>query len=317
MIFIQSIGQQPECESKIKILELKNDSLQGRIKSHYEIELDQLKKKTDKFETNLNSLKEENKALIKSNKQLSDDLSNCKNKSQELEKSKLNFEKDNLTKQLDTLKQKNESLKGEIKDLNAAISNEKNKCASIVTSKLDSLKKSYATEKLNFYLDNKFDFLINNCTLTSIMNDERFTSQNKLAQQKLADLKMVFNSMELTKEKYNPQKINTSIANLKLIEQDSELIKKQISELNQYQYYHDELKNVIHSIISLDSEGEFNNSEMGNKRKQAQISLILYNYYSEYSNLTKYPYLQSIFQEISTKKKLDINTPLNYLLNKF
>ncbi len=305
--FFQSIAQHEDCESRFEILKQKHDSLQGRITSHYEIELKLLNDQNKTIETDLPKLNKEIEKLNNVQKQLIKELETCKETSKELEKSKLHYENEKLTKQRDTLQQKINILSNQIKNQNKALVN---------YSKLDSLNKINSAEKLNFYLNNNFDFLLNNCTIISITNDEKFTSQSALAKQKTTDLKVVIESLDLLKEKYNAQKIQTAIANLKVIHHESELLKKHISALNQYEFYQDELKTVINSIISIDAENELNQSEMERKRKQNQISYLLFNYYSEYTNLAKYPYLLGIFQEISTKKKKDVNAPLDYLLNK-
>ena len=128
-------------------------------------------------------------------------------------------------------------------------------------------------------------------------------------------MKKYFNSEQVLAEKYNQQRIENAVNNLKSVEQ-TKLVCKLIQRLNDYKLCNDGLKTTIDKILEVDKKF-IANDEYTQKTKLNDVLAEIAWYFRNYRfNFIDYPYLSEVVLEIINLKQEDANAEIANLKEK-
>jgi len=294
----------------IQKLTIEKDSLQRQVIKPLN---DSIVKLTATHIIELAKLSQQIKALENENNELNKKNKNIESALSELNKNKVKVERDSFKVICDSLtrnikekesyiteKQKQLQQEREIGKQNAIQEKEKGKVEI----------QNNIVQKYNKPLDE----LIVTTTLKSLERDISIIGDKTIVQQKILSLQTYFNSEKSLNEKYNQEKVDNAINQLKSLEQ-TENVLKNIDKLSKYKLCNDGLKTTIDKIVENDKIVATTEDTQKDKLKDILVDIAWYirNYRF---NFNDYPYLSEIVLEIIKSKQKDANTDISLLKEK-
>lgn len=297
---------------EIQKLTLANDSLQKQVIKPLN---DSIIKLNSAHSIEIAKLNEQLKVIEIEKSELNKNIKTLESTVGELNKNKIKVEWDNLQAKCDTLIIKVKELENLISAKDQQITQEKE----LGQQKSIQEKEKGKSEILNLIIEtyNKppLNELIINTTLKSVERDMSIVGDKTVVQQKLLSLQKYFNSEQVLSEKFSEQKVESTITQLKSLEQ-TELVFKLIDKLSKYKLCNDGLKTTIDKILEIDKKFVAND-EYTQKTKLNDVLAEIAWYFRNYRfNFIDYPYLSEIVLEIIKLKQKDANTDIANLKEK-
>ncbi|MBK8369785.1 MAG: hypothetical protein IPL20_00105 [Saprospiraceae bacterium] len=139
---------------------------------------------------------------------------------------------------------------------------------------------------------------------------------NPEIKQVLNDLLIYFSAKDLLLGKFDATRIKNSLAQLKQIKHQSQLLEKLKEDIEYYKDFNVAFKETMNIILSLDKQKSSGGDSEIQKIKFNEIVGILINYMYNYYDYDRYPYLSAIMLEIIKIKKLNADADISHLLKK-
>lgn len=276
----QMKAQNTDAIKEIQRLTLENDSLKKRI----EFVENRYKDILANCNNEKNRLESENKDLQRKNTQLQKEVDNNKN---------IRTERDNLKQENETLLKRLEIEKQE---------------------QFEAGKKSVINRIEQTYGD-EFDMLIRSTSLQTIQRDLPFV-EDTVIEKKMQDLQLYFEVQQVLCEKYDEQKVQAALSQIKSLPQ-TKTVKALGESLDKYPFSFNALGETINKIIEND-KNFIANDDFIKKEKMKVVMAELSDYFYNYDfDFAEYPYLSSIVMEIMNRKQKDVNADLSDMLKKF
>ena len=289
------------------------DSLKRNYKS-IDIKIDSLKKVINSYESNK---KQQSSIYQNSVKLYMDTINTLKVDLSKLEKFK--SEKKKLETEHTSKSDSIALLKSQINQKDNEIKSITDKGKKDAITEKENGKKEIYTKLANLYSNKSFDELIKISSLSSIKRDKQLIGYNEDVKQVLMDLEIYFNTEKLLSNKLDVTQFNSSLSQLNLIKQQSELVITLKNKLENFKTFNEGLINTIQIIITIDkNENVKGSSTQIQSAKYNKILSELTKYIFDYDfNFVDYPYLSEIVLEIIKRKQPNPDADISDLLNKF
>ena len=274
---------------EIQKLTLANDSLQKQVIKPLN---DSILKLNSAHSIEIAKLNEQLRVIEIEKSELNKTIKTLESTVGELNKNKIKVERDNLKRKCDSLIIKVKELENLINAKDKQIAQE----LELGQQKSIEEKEKGKGEILNLIIQtyNKpLDELIINTNIKSVDRDMSIVGDKTVVYQKLVSLQKYYNSELVLNEKYNEQRVENALTQLKSIEQ-TELVIKLIDKLSKYKLCSEGLKTTIDDVL-------------------AEIAWYFRNYRF---NFIDYPYLSEVVLEIIKLKQKDANTDIAILKEK-
>ena len=232
----------------------------------------------------------------------------------ELNKNKIKVERDNLKRKCDSLIIKVKELENLINAKDKQIAQE----LELGQQKSIEEKEKGKGEILNLIIQtyNKpLDELIINTNIKSVDRDMSIVGDKTVVYQKLVSLQKYYNSELVLNEKYNEQRVENALTQLKSIEQ-TELVIKLIDKLSKYKLCSEGLKTTIDKILEIDKKFVANDDYTQKTKLNDVLAEIAWYFRNYRFNFIDYPYLSEVVLEIIKLKQKDANTDIAILKEK-
>ena len=262
---------------EIQKLTLANDSLQKQVIKPLN---DSILKLNSAHSIEIAKLNEQLRVIEIEKSELNKTIKTLESTVGELNKNKIKVERDNLKRKCDSL-----IIKGEI---------------------LNLIIQTY---------NKPLDELIINTNIKSVDRDMSIVGDKTVVYQKLVSLQKYYNSELVLNEKYNEQRVENALTQLKSIEQ-TELVIKLIDKLSKYKLCSEGLKTTIDKILEIDKKFVANDDYTQKTKLNDVLAEIAWYFRNYRFNFIDYPYLSEVVLEIIKLKQKDANTDIAILKEK-
>lgn len=163
-----------------------------------------------------------------------------------------------------------------------------------------------------------FDMLVASSSTQSVQRDMQIVGSISEIKQMLSDLETYFNAKDLLDKKFDKYQIKLAQTKLQSIQQKSKLLDKLKNNIENYQLFHNGLKETVERLIALD--GNETVTGMGDEIQKMKFNKILTelsSYIFNYDfNFVDYPYLSDIVLEVIKRKQPDTDADITDLNSK-
>lgn len=296
---------------EIQKLTLANDSLQKQVIKPLN---DSILKLNSAHSIEIAKLNEQLRVIEIEKSELNKTIKTLKSTVGELNKNKIKVERDNLKRKCNSLIIKVKELENLINAKDKQIAQE----LELGQQKSIEEKEKGKGEILNLIIQtyNKpLDELIINTNIKSVDRDMSIVGDKTVVYQKLVSLQKYYNSELVLNEKYNEQRVENALTQLKSIEQ-TELVIKLIDKLSKYKLCSEGLKTTIDKILEIDKKFVANDDYTQKTKLNDVLAEIAWYFRNYRFNFIDYPYLSEVVLEIIKLKQKDANTDIAILKEK-
>ncbi len=296
---------------EIQKLTLANDSLQKQVIKPLN---DSILKLNSAHSIEIAKLNEQLRVIEIEKSELNKTIKTLESTVGELNKNKIKVERDNLKRKCDSLIIKVKELENLINAKDKQIAQE----LELGQQKSIEEKEKGKGEILNLIIQtyNKpLDELIINTNIKSVDRDMSIVGDKTVVYQKLVSLQKYYNSELVLNEKYNEQRVENALTQLKSIEQ-TELVIKLIDKLSKYKLCSEGLKTTIDKILEIDKKFVANDDYTQKTKLNDVLAEIAWYFRNYRFNFIDYPYLSEVVLEIIKLKQKDANTDIAILKEK-
>ena len=296
---------------EIQKLTLANDSLQKQVIKPLN---DSILKLNSAHSIEIAKLNEQLRVIEIEKSELNKTIKTLESTVGELNKNKIKVERDNLKRKCDSLIIKVKELENLINAKDKQIAQE----LELGQQKSIEEKEKGKGEILNLIIQtyNKpLDELIINTNIKSVDRDMSIVGDKTVVYQKLVSLQKYYNSELVLNEKYNEQRVENALTQLKSIEQ-TELVIKLIDKLSKYKLCSEGLKTKIDKILEIDKKFVANDDYTQKTKLNDVLAEIAWYFRNYRFNFIDYPYLSEVVLEIIKLKQKDANTDIAILKEK-
>ena len=288
---------------EIQKLTLANDSLQKQVIKPLN---DSILKLNSAHSIEIAKLNEQLRVIEIEKSELNKTIKTLESTVGELNKNKIKVERDNLKRKCDSLIIKVKELENLINAKDKQIAQE----LELGQQKSIEEKEKGKGEILNLIIQtyNKpLDELIINTNIKSVDRDMSIVGDKTVVYQKLVSLQKYYNSELVLNEKYNEQRVENALTQLKSIEQ---------TELSKYKLCSEGLKTTIDKILEIDKKFVANDDYTQKTKLNDVLAEIAWYFRNYRFNFIDYPYLSEVVLEIIKLKQKDANTDIAILKEK-
>ena len=296
---------------EIQKLTLANDSLQKQVIKPLN---DSILKLNSAHSIEIAKLNEQLRVIEIEKSELNKTIKTLESTVGEINKNKIKVERDNLKRKCDSLIIKVKELENLINAKDKQIAQE----LELGQQKSIEEKEKGKGEILNLIIQtyNKpLDELIINTNIKSVDRDMSIVGDKTVVYQKLVSLQKYYNSELVLNEKYNEQRVENALTQLKSIEQ-TELVIKLIDKLSKYKLCSEGLKTTIDKILEIDKKFVANDDYTQKTKLNDVLAEIAWYFRNYRFNFIDYPYLSEVVLEIIKLKQKDANTDIAILKEK-
>lgn len=170
------------------------------------------------------------------------------------------------------------------------------------------------TSIVNLYKSRSFDDLIKFSTKESVATDLQLVGFDLEIRQVLNDLQIYLNAKELLSKRFDAGTINQAKSQLSKINRQSKMLEALKGDIEDYKNFNTGLRETINNIIASDNQFSAKGNAAIQERKFNDIVKELTNYFYDYYNYARYPYLSNVVVEIVKRKKENADADVTDLM---
>lgn len=186
-----------------------------------------------------------------------------------------------------------------------------------ILSEKEKVKSEILTKIINTYKAKSFDDLISFSNKLSIKRDMELIGGNNEMNQTFIDLTKYFEAKSLFDSYFDTEKTKKAQTELNTIKQQSALLDKLKTQIENYQLIDKGLRDCLIKINTIDKKETAANDEFIKKQKLSKILTEVSDYIFNYDfNFPDYPYLSNILSQVIKIKFPNPDQDISKLINK-